>query len=850
MKTPFCQVKFAGITIESGKNLADYRIFLGENKLASIVSFSVVDIDLEIGSSIILSSINSGGIQVPDEILQTSQPLPSVSSAIGRGFDTSPQPSKSDEENIKLIIAEAQKQGITNPQQIAYILATAGHESNYQPIREYASGEAYEGVAQLGNTEPGDGVKYKGGGYVQLTGRANYLKYQELTGMPLVDNPDLILNPDLAAFILVHGIKTGTFTGRSIDDYTDASGNVDFYNARRVVNGIDRDTDYQAVDVEQRSQEWLNKLPQYVATTQVSSPLPPQNPSPATTSTPTTSPKNSTGGGGKKGTEIVVSLSFEGSSETSYHFIHTGTRVSNTTGKTVIEGKGVRWKMTRTPKNTAYQNITLKQLAQKVCSNYGIKLEMEGDGPKYQFLDQSRMTDWELLLRETQAVGYNIREKDNTLIIKPWKPDFGGFLVTKDMGAIIEISDEAQAERQLSQARTGAPPAVEPGRGNRKTGEIKFSKGEKKGKALQEAIFSQSQTGSAPPPRQLHGTPAKSENDSPTETAAAGGQVERGKSTGGKSAKGEAFSSLLSATASKNAEKIVEAAAQKAGVKSEPETKTGSGAGTSLPNQPIGSVDVSDGEATGLALAEEAERLTVQAYPITVTMALAPENLALAPGSIIAIAPDCFESATAGSLFGREWRISSVEFSGGAETAHTCTVQAYSPQKVTNAAARPTTQQNTGSAGAPATLGTPVNAGQLGNIALAHPLPGAVTTSEFGPRSSPTAGASSNHQGIDLAPPGGGNPPVLAAADGVVVEVREAGGYGNIVVVEHGSYQGQKVETLYAHLDSQSVQVGQQVKAGTPVGIMGSSGVGTGAHLHFEVRLDNVPQNPRNYFNF
>ena len=619
MKTPFCQAKIGGRVFESGKNLADYRIFLGENKLASIVLFSVVDVDLEIGSSIILSSISSGGIQVPDELLPTSQPLPSASSSIGRGFNSSPQPSQSEEENIKLIIAEAQKQGITNPQQIAYILATAGHESNYQPIREYASGEAYEGVAALGNNQPGDGVKYKGGGYVQLTGRANYLKYQELTGMPLVDNPDLILNPDLAAFILVHGIKNGTFTGRSIDDYTDANGNVDFYNARRIVNGIDSSTAYQAVDVEQRSQEWLQKLPQFSNPVPQSSPLPPSQPQ--TESSTTATPPKSSGGGGKKGTEIVITLSFEGGSETSYHFIHTGTRVSNTTGKTIIEGKGVRWKMTRTPKNTAYQNITLKQLAQKVCSQYGIKLDMEGDGPKYQFLDQSRMTDWELLLRETQAVGYNVREKDNTLIIKPWKPDFSGFVVTKEMAAIIEISDEAQAERQLSQARTGAPPATEPGRGNRKTGEIKFKKGESKGKALQEAVFGQSQVGSAPPPRQLHGTPAKTETDSATETAAAGGQADR--NAGGSSAKGAAFSSLLSATASKNAQKIVETAAQKAGVKVEPESKP-KGAGTSLPNQPIGAVDVSDGEATGLALAEEAERLTVQAYPITVTMGLAP----------------------------------------------------------------------------------------------------------------------------------------------------------------------------------------------------------------------------------
>lgn len=125
----------------------------------------------------------------------------------------------------------------------AYALATAWHETarTMQPIKEYG-GPAYfkrmydprgarpTVAAELGNTEPGDGVKYAGRGYVQLTGRRNYTRYG------LADRPDDAMKPDVAASILKDGMAQGVFTGKKLSDYLPG----DYVSARRIINGTDK----------------------------------------------------------------------------------------------------------------------------------------------------------------------------------------------------------------------------------------------------------------------------------------------------------------------------------------------------------------------------------------------------------------------------------------------------------------------------------------------------------------------------------------------------------------------------------------------------------------------------------
>jgi predicted chitinase len=137
------------------------------------------------------------------------------------------------------ILAECQRQGVTSKPQIAYILATTIRESGAGAhMNEFASGNAYEGRRDLGNNRPGDGSRYKGRGYVQITGRNNYTNWSRKLGIDLVGNPGLATQPATAARILVQGMKEGSFTGKKLGDYIGENGG-DFRNARRVVNGTD-----------------------------------------------------------------------------------------------------------------------------------------------------------------------------------------------------------------------------------------------------------------------------------------------------------------------------------------------------------------------------------------------------------------------------------------------------------------------------------------------------------------------------------------------------------------------------------------------------------------------------------
>jgi len=125
-----------------------------------------------------------------------------------------------------------------------------------------------------------------------------------------------------------------------------------------------------------------------------------------------------------------------------------------------------------------------------------------------------------------------------------------------------------------------------------------------------------------------------------------------------------------------------------------------------------------------------------------------------------------------------------------------------------------------------------------------RPIAG-IITSPFGWRKHPIFGSRSFHTGVDIAAAHG--TPIKASNSGKVIYTGWYGGYGKVVIVNHGEYRGTSTSTLYAHMSSIAVGTGNYVKRGQVVGYEGTTGYSTGPHLHFEVRLQGNPTNPLNY---
>lgn len=138
-----------------------------------------------------------------------------------------------------------------------------------------------------------------------------------------------------------------------------------------------------------------------------------------------------------------------------------------------------------------------------------------------------------------------------------------------------------------------------------------------------------------------------------------------------------------------------------------------------------------------------------------------------------------------------------------------------------------------------------VNNGSTGtvtpsNSSFIYPVNASIT-SPFGYRPHPVSGQQKLHTGTDFG--AGSGTPVKASKEGKVVYSGSYGGYGNTVIIDHGG----GIQTLYAHNSRLAVSNGQTVKQGQVVSYVGSTGVSTGPHLHFEVRVNGTPQDPMGY---
>lgn len=151
---------------------------------------------------------------------------------------------------------------------------------------------------------------------------------------------------------------------------------------------------------------------------------------------------------GNKGTLITIELAVDPDTVAVFAFIHNRTTTSFSGGVTTtsFSGTTVKWYLAQIEKNTRFQNISVKALAQKCCKEYGLNLKMDFEGPTVPSLDQRGESDYRLLRRVCDALGYRIHELGNTLVIDKLTADKAGFVLS--LGEYLDsldIDDTAQS---------------------------------------------------------------------------------------------------------------------------------------------------------------------------------------------------------------------------------------------------------------------------------------------------------------------------------------------------------------------------------------------------------------------
>lgn len=146
------------------------------------------------------------------------------------------------------------------------------------------------------------------------------------------------------------------------------------------------------------------------------------------------------------GSQITIEMGFNGVLLVALSYLHTSLDFSLYDTDTVkIGGQSSAWVLTQRVRNTAYKNVSFKQVAQKICSAYGLTLDMANDGPKYEYFPQRGVSDYQALLIEARRIGYRITSKGNTLTIKP-RGAVEAFYVLKgeNLGESFTITHSAQ----------------------------------------------------------------------------------------------------------------------------------------------------------------------------------------------------------------------------------------------------------------------------------------------------------------------------------------------------------------------------------------------------------------------
>lgn len=318
----------------------------------------------------------------------------------------------SKDQSVNLLIQTALDEGVTDKAHIANILGQAQHESdNFRTSQEYDDGSAYEGRSNLGNTQAGDGKRFKGRGYIQITGRDNYKKFSKILGLDLISNPEIAEQPKVAALIAVIGMRDGVFTTRSLSDYG-SDGNFDHVGARQIVNGNDR-----ASYIAGLALDWYDKLDGLL------------DGKTAGEGTNISGLSNIGSGGGSGGSgspnggQITIDCFLDDSNnktprKVTYTFIHTGVDYSEDGRQVTIYGQSVAFKLAQKLINTSYQDVTLQQIFADFASRTNSDLEMADDGVLYDYFPINGTSAWKSLVEEAERRGLLVTAVNNKIKVQ------------------------------------------------------------------------------------------------------------------------------------------------------------------------------------------------------------------------------------------------------------------------------------------------------------------------------------------------------------------------------------------------------------------------------------------------
>lgn len=419
-----------------------------------------------------------------------------------------------------------------------------------------------------------------------------------------------------------------------------------------------------------------------------------------------------------KGNKITIDID-----QFSFEFFHQGTS-HNESGITTVTGQGIRWILNRRKRNKTIKDTSLKQLAQAITTAHNIKLDWSASyDPTYEHIDQSGISDYQLLVRECTFAGLWVSETSGTPGT-PGKPGKPGALTVKSRDKIVDTGFVVDRGLNLKS--------------------YKFDD-----KALD-----------------------KSKEASP----------------------------MLQDEPKATVEPITGKISQKL-----PDIDHVKDKSTTGTQSPVISGTTKPGQ-DALLTQNRAKMKRLMGLPSQFVIIQNADSLALKPH-------DAVRTISFPEPLNRIWLIDKVTHKISDDTT---TLEVYSPIDVVNDS--PSTEAPT-----PATPTTPIY-----TKGWVYPCNGTVT-SGYGERNTGIPGASTFHKAIDIANATG--TPILAALSGTVVQAVFAEGAGNLIKVRHDN----GYHTRYLHNTSFVARVGQQVKTGEIIALMGHTGIGSGSHCHFEV---------------